>query len=280
MSRGRIFNIACAAGLAASTITCAAERITIPAGTLLMGSREGDGAERPVHEVRVSSFSIDRFEITNTQFAAFVAATAYVTDPERSARGWHWDGHWRQVNGANWRHPYGPDSSSSGLGSHPVVQVSWNDARAYCAWAGARLPTEAEWEHAARGAGTRRYAWGNAAPHAGTLYRASYGSDACCRSDAGDGYAYSAPVGSFPLGRSPLGVDDLTGNVWEWVADTYDPGYYRHSPLKDPVNRSAGAKRVIRGGGWGNNPWGLRATLRHANPPQYGLSMVGFRCAR
>lgn len=281
MSRWCACALALAAGLATITTVNGAEMIAIPAGILRMGSNDGEPAERPVHRVQVSRFLIDRHEITNTEFAAFVAATAYVTDVERGGAGWHWkNGRWKQIKGADWRHPYGPNSSIAERGAYPVVQVSWNDGRAYCAWTGKRLPSEAQWERAARGDGARRYAWGDAAPHEGNLYRASYGTDACCRTDRGDGYLYSAPVGSFAAGRTPLGVDDLTGNVWEWVEDAYDPGYYARAPKRDPVNRTPSGRRVIRGGGWGNNPWGMRATLRHANPPRFGLSMVGIRCAR
>ncbi|MBI2358885.1 MAG: formylglycine-generating enzyme family protein [Deltaproteobacteria bacterium] len=254
--------------------------VDIPGGPLLMGSDHGEPAEQPVHRVALSAFSIDRFETTNAEFAEFVSATGYVTDSERSGAGWDWDGKWREIKGANWPHPHGPASSIQGLERHPVVQVSWNDAQAYCRWRGKRLPTEAEWERAARGDGDRTYPWGNESPRGGTRYRASYGSDKCCRPDAGDGYLFTAPVGSFPLGRSPFGVEDLAGNVWEWVEDWFDPEFYRQSPSANQVNNTMGERKVIRGGGWGNNPFGLRSTLRHANPPETGLSMVGFRCAR
>jgi formylglycine-generating enzyme required for sulfatase activity len=106
------------------------------------------------------------------------------------------------------------------------------------------------------------YPWGWEPPRDGRRYRASYGSDRCCRADSGDGALYTAPVGSFPLGRSPFGIDDMAGNVWEWVDDHFDAG-----------------RRTIRGGGWGNDREGLRVDLRHANPPDIGLSMVGIRCA-
>ena len=256
------------------------QMLPIPRGTLLMGSDQGTPDERPVHRVTISAFSIERFEVTNAEFTAFVGSTGYVTDPERAGVGWDWDGEWRKVRGADWRHPQGLGSSLDGLDHHPVVQVSWRDANAYCRWRGARLPTEAEWERAARGDGGRTYPWGDEAPRDGMRYRASYGSDACCRADAGDGYLVTAPVGSFPSGQSPFGVYDLAGNVWEWVDDSFDPEFYRHSPAVDPVNRTPAGRKVIRGGGWGNNPWGLRSTLRHANAPDLGLSMAGFRCAR
>ncbi len=210
----------------------------------------------------IAAFSIDRRETTNAEFEAFVSATGHVTDAERTGTGWHWDGSWHETPRADWRHPRGPGSSVEGLDRHPVVQVSWNDAVAYCRWRGRRLPTSAEWERAARGADARPYPWGWEPPRDGGRHRASYGSDRCCRADAGDGALYTAPVGSFPLGRSPFGVDDMAGNVWEWVEDRFDA-----------------ARRAIHGGGWGNDPEGLRIDLRHANPPEIGLSMVGIRCA-
>ncbi len=256
------------------------EMISIPSGVFLMGSEKGESAEQPIHSVEILAFSIDRLEATNDDYAAFVAATGYITEPERSGAGWHWDGAWREVSRADWRHPRGPGSSIENLGKHPVVQVSWNDAKAYCRWKHKRLATEAEWERAARGDGTRIYPWGDEPPRSGKIYRASYGSDKCCRADSGDGYRFTAPVGSFSLGRSPFGVEDLAGNVWEWVEDWFDPDFYGGSPALNPVNNSPGKLKVIRGGGWGNNPFGLRSTLRHANPPDIGLSMVGFRCAR
>jgi len=254
--------------------------LRVPRGVLMMGSDQGTPAERPVHRVTISAFWIDRLEVTNADFATFVAATAHVTDPERAGVGWHWDREWHEVPGADWRHPHGPASSIAGLERHPVVQVSWRDAGAYCQWRQARLPTEAEWERAARGDGGRIYPWGDQAPREAGRYRASYGSDECCGADPGDGYLFTAPAGSFPAGQSPFAVQDLAGNVWEWVEDWFDPEFYNRSPAVDPVNTTPAGRKVIRGGGWGNNPWGLRSTLRHANPPDIGLSMVGFRCVR
>ena len=254
--------------------------VKVPPGNFSMGSDSGEPAERPIHDVTVSGFYLDRFEVTNAAFSEFVTATNHVTDPERNGVGWHWTGEWKQVKGADWRHPHGPQSSIEGLGQHPVVQVSWRDAAAYCEWRRKRLPSEAEWERAARNAGGVPYAWGNAPPVENALYRASSGSDRCCSADDGDGFLYTAPVGNFPSGRSPFGVDDMTGNVWEWVSDTYDESFYGRSPAADPMNTAPGKRKVIRGGGWGNNPWGLRTTLRHANTPESGLSMVGFRCAK
>jgi sulfatase modifying factor 1 len=267
-------------GLALTTPGATPEMIEIPAGTLRMGADDGEAAERPVHLVTVSAFAIDRFETTNAEFAKFVSATAHVTDAERTGVSWHWDGAWREVAGADWHRPHGPRSTANGLARHPVVQVSWRDARHYCTWRGKRLPTEAEWERTARGSGDRIYPWGDAPPREGARFRASYGSDRCCRADGSDGYVFTAPVGAFPLGRSPFGVDDLAGNVWEWVEDSFDEMFYSRSPAADPVNRTPDGRKVIRGGGWGNDSRGLRSTLRHANPPDIGLSMAGIRCAR
>jgi len=254
--------------------------VDIPGGTFLMGSDRGEPAEKPVHRVALSAYSFDRYETTNAEFAGFVTATGHVTDVERSGVGWDWDGKWREKKKADWRHPHGSESSIQGLDRHPVVQVSWNDAQAYCRWREKRLPTEAEWERAARGDGRRTYPWGDEPPRSEAQSRASYGSDRCCRADEGDGYLFTAPVGSFPRGRSPFGVEDLAGNVWEWVEDWFAPEFYRNSPSSNPVNNTTAERKVIRGGGWGNDAYGLRSTLRHANTPGIGLSMVGFRCAR
>jgi formylglycine-generating enzyme required for sulfatase activity len=254
--------------------------VKIPGGAFLMGSEQGEPAEKPVHRVVLSPYSLDRYETTNAEFAEFVSASGHVTDAERSGVGWDWDGEWREIKKADWRYPRGPKSSIQGLDRHPVVQVSWNDANAYCRWHGKRLPSEAQWERAARGDGDRVYPWGSDFPRDGTSYQASYGSDRCCRADEGDGYLFTAPVGSFSPGRSPFGVEDLAGNVWEWVEDWFDSEFYSRSVSPNPVNGKKAKRKVIRGGGWGNDPDGLRSTLRHANPPDIGLSMVGFRCAR
>jgi formylglycine-generating enzyme required for sulfatase activity len=188
-----------------------------------------------------------------------------VTDAERKGWGWVWAGRWRKVEGADWRHPAGPESSIAGLDEHPVVQVSQRDATAFCAFHGLRLPGDAEWEYAARGGDRRRYPWGDEAPRqAGEPRLANFGTVQCCAPDEGDGYARTAPVGSYPAGASPFGLLDMAGNVWEWTSEEHptEPG-----------------EIAIRGGGWGNNPYCLRVSYRHANPPHFSLDMVGFRCA-
>ncbi len=237
--------------------------VAVPGGDYLMGDAEGEANEAP-RPVSVGPFRIMRREVTNAQFAAFVAATGYRTDPERAGGGYVWPGRWRYLSGADWRHPEGPESTIAGHRDHPVVQVSAADAAAFCRWAGLRLPTEAEWEYAARGGDGRRYPWGNAPPAQQGLRRANFGTVACCAADASDGYRETAPVGSFAAGRSPFGLDDMAGNVWEWTASPF-PG------KPDEV--------ALRGGGWGNDPWCLRVSYRHGNPPDIGLDMVGFRCA-
>lgn len=241
-------------------------RVTLPGGTYLMGDAAGDANEKP-RTASVTPFTMGRHEVTNGQFSIFVKATGHVTDPERSATGYVWTDKWRPVPGATWQHPHGPESTIDGKPNHPVVQVSQRDAAAYCEWRGSRLPTEAEWEFAARGTDGRRYAWGNEAPAqtvAVIKRRANYGTDGCCAPDETDGYRTTAPVGSFPAGRSPFGLEDMAGNVWEWTTTQF-PGQKNWL--------------VIKGGGWGNNPYCLRAAYKHGNPPDIGLDMVGFRCA-
>ncbi len=241
----------------------AADLVAVPGGRFVMGDAEGEPDEAP-KPVEVAPFRLMRHEVTNAQFAEFVASTGYRTDPERSGAGYAWDGRWRLVPGTDWRHPYGPNSDIEDSADHPVVQVSARDAAAYCAWTGLRLPREAEWEFAARGTDGRRFPWGDAPPQAGPAAPANFGTVACCTADAGDGYPRTAPVGSYPAGASPYGILDMAGNVWEWTADAY-PG--------------APGQIALRGGGWGNNPYCLRVSYRHGNPPDIGLDMVGFRCA-
>ncbi|MBI2315473.1 MAG: formylglycine-generating enzyme family protein [Betaproteobacteria bacterium] len=239
------------------------ELVSIPGGSFVMGDARGEPDEAP-RQVTVKPFRMMRHEITNGEFAQFVAATGYSTDAERSGSGYVWTDRWREVAGAQWRRPQGPESSLHGLDRHPVVQVSARDAAAYCAWRGLRLPTEEEWEFAARGTDGRSYPWGNEPPAQRGERRANFGSERCCAPDASDGFERTAPVESYALGTSPFGLADMAGNVWEWTSAAYS-------------GRSG--QVALRGGGWGNDPYGLRASYRHGNPPDIGLDMVGFRCA-
>lgn len=236
---------------------------TVPAGTALLGDANGDKNE-VVREVAVRAFRLMRREVTNLQFAEFVADTGYTTTVESHGKGNVWDKRWKEVAGADWRHPQGPDSQLHALGLHPVVQVSAIDAEAFCSHHGLRLPSEEEWEYAARGLAGLRYPWGETLTQSLLPKVANAGTWSCCAPSKADGYLRTAPVGSFPAGRSAFGLDDMIGNVWEWTS----------SPFPDDPK-----KRSIRGGGWGNNPYCLRAAYRHANPPEIGLDMVGFRCA-
>jgi formylglycine-generating enzyme required for sulfatase activity len=271
--------------------------VLVPAGPFIMGtlneaqrrpivgSPQGD--EQPVRTVYLDAFYIDRTEVTNAEFARFVAATRHVTDAEQYGAGQIWGPNgWFEQEGAQWRHPMGPGDSIDGLDEHPVVQVSWNDATAFCAWSGKRLPREAEWEKAARGVDARDYPWGVDFDPTKLNY-----CDAGCfelphnDSSASDGHARTAPVGSFPAGASPYGALDMVGNAWEWVQDWYDSGYYATMPSVNPPGpeRSAGIgateHRVVRGGSWTSEPDFTRTTSRSYDPPTNTYFGVGFRCA-
>ncbi len=245
-----------------------ADLVVVPAATFVIGDPAGEADETP-RQVSVAAFRLMRHEVSNRLFAGFVAETGRVTDPEASGIGYVWDRRWRRVHGAQWRHPEGPGSDLSGLAEHPVVQVSARDAGAFCTWYGLRLPSEEEWEFAARGRDRRRYPWGdghpdNSDPNHSNLGYANFGTVLCCAPDASDGYLRTAPVGSYPTGASPHGLLDMAGNVWEWTSS-------RFPDRPEEV--------VLRGGGWGNDPYCLRVSYRHGNPADIGLDMVGFRCA-
>ncbi|HXU36244.1 MAG TPA: formylglycine-generating enzyme family protein [Blastocatellia bacterium] len=255
----------------------------IRGGRFLMGADDGLPVEAPVHQVLVKDFWIDRHAVTVNEFAAFIRNTGYKTESERLGWSGVFDvraGRWMKVDGADWRHPEGPASSASPM--EPVTQVTWNDAEAYAAWARKRLPTEAEFEYAARGGlAQKKYAWGDELTPQ-NKYRANWWQGSFPdRNTGGDGFIGRAPVGSFPANR--YGLYDMTGNVWEWCADRFGENYYRVSPADNPQGPDSGGHRVIRGGSWlcsDNYCTGYRVAARNHTAPDTGLNNLGFRCVR
>jgi iron(II)-dependent oxidoreductase len=218
-----------------------AEMVLVPAGEFWMGSDEYPD-EKPRHRVYLDAYHIDKYEVTNALYKRFMDPTG------RSAP-------------ALWT-----NSNFNGP-TQPVVGVDWYDAEAYCRWAGKRLPTEAEWEKAARGTDGRKYPWGHD-------WDSSKANSREIKIDK------TVAVGSYPAGVSPYGAHDMAGNVWEWVADWYDKDYYKRSPDRNPTGPSTGQYKVLRGGAWVNNPINLRTADRSSNTPDGRNNDVGFRCAR
>ena len=256
----------------------------VPAGSFAMGADDddSDGDEAPIHNVRLNAFWIDELEVTNALFDAFVADTGYVTTDELDGAG-HTvtTGTFELVRSANWRHPQGPGSDLTGRSQQPVTLVSWDDARAYCAWAGGRLPTEAEWEYAARGPDALTFPWGNSF----SAQRANYCDRNCppfswANDSADDGYRFMADVGTFAGGASWVGALDMAGNVWEWTADWYGEHYYATSPVDNPQGpaRVGDAGKTIRGGAWSSEIQGVRSAVRVPISPANGHYDVGIRC--
>jgi formylglycine-generating enzyme required for sulfatase activity len=220
--------------------------IEIPAGVFVMGSDAGDPEDAPAHQVDLPAYEIDKFEVTNADFDAFVQATGHVTDAEQAGK-------------KSWR-----DSFGEGQENHPVVRVTWNDAVAYCAWLGKRLPSEAEWEKAARATEELRYPWGNEWDPAKANTKAA-------------GLRGTTAVGSFGAGASPYGVEDLAGNVWEWTADWYQA--YPGNTVADAYYGET--CRVTRGGGWfDDEPQVVTYNRNCADPNKTAIDELGFRCAR
>ena len=280
----------------------AGEMVALAGGPFRMGTDDPDGfpadGEGPVHRVTLRPFRIDVTAVTNRQFAAFVDDTGYETDAERFGWSYVFAGHlpkkalrkargraasapwWAAVDGAQWRHPEGRGSHVGRRADHPVVHVSWADARAFAAWAGKRLPTEAEWEYAARGGlDGRRYPWGDELePDGGHRCNVWQGRFPDHNTRA-DGFAGTAPVRSFsPNG---FGLYETTGNAWEWCADGFSPTAYRDLPADDPVGPEA-PTRVIRGGSYlchASYCNRYRVAARSHNVPDSSSGNTGFRCA-
>jgi formylglycine-generating enzyme required for sulfatase activity len=264
-----------------------AEMVVIPAGEFTMGTPEGTGGlpdEHPERRVYLSGFLLDRLEVTNQAYAGFVQAT----------------GHRSPANSNPVRTLWDNNQPLSGIENHPVVNVSWEDAVAYCRWAGKRLPTEAEWEKAARGTDGRRYPWGNdwdftlansASYWAKRTIDFQSGADwdafwvhgegaRLSRENGINGEVLTMPVGSFPRGASPYGALDMAGNAAEWVADWFDPNYYRGAPLTDPSGPARGAIKAMRGGSWLKPVVSLRTSDRDWGTMNSRPSGAGFRCAK
>jgi len=272
----------------------------IPAGSFIMGSdadegEPGDG-ESPARRVHMPAFRIDRTAVTNREFAAFVQATDYVSvaeevgvsfvfagllpedfPPTRGVVDAPW---WREVEGACWRQPEGPGSSVEERADHPVVHVSWHDALAYCHWAGKRLPSEAEWEYAARGGlEGSRYAWGDELTPDGAHRCNIWQGRFPMRNTQDDGFYGTAPVDAFEA--NGFGLFNVCGNVWEWCADWFD-NHFTRADLINPHGPLHGNRRVIRGGSflchesYCNR---YRMAARSSNGPDATTSHMGFRCA-
>jgi eukaryotic-like serine/threonine-protein kinase len=234
--------------------------VYVPAGDFIMGNLLGVGSdeEAPQHMVILDGYWIDRTEVTNAQYHIFVNATGYRTPA--------------LCNSVDITYNDGDKSD------HPVVCVNWDDAQAYCAWAGGRLPTEAEWEKAARGVDGRTYPWGGGfdgsqANYCDTNCELNYKDTA-----TNDGYVRTAPVGSYPAGASPYGTLDMAGNVWEWVNDWYNFFYYAKSPQINPQGPNMGEYRVLRGGAWSGISTNMRSAFRAWLAPDMGDRAIGFRC--
>ena len=291
--------------------------IWIPAGTFVMGGQDDAPDNKPLHSATLDGFWMDKTEVTNQQFEVFVSATGYKTVAERKPDAKDFPGvpedklvpgaavftpplgpvsldehliWWRYVPGADWRHPGGPETNLKGRETHPVVNTCWDDAAAYAKWAGKSLPTEAQWEYAARGGLDRqRYVWGAELTPNGKWQANIWQGRFPNENTELDGFRGTSPVASFP--PNGYGLYDMAGNVWEWCADWYRPDYYENSPLENPQgpresfdpSEPGMPKRVQRGGSiLCSDMYCIRYLpgARGKGAPDTGLSHLGFRCVK
>jgi formylglycine-generating enzyme required for sulfatase activity len=279
--------------------------VKLDGGRFLMGTDTKTGfpldGEGPVRPVRIDAFYIDRYNVTNSQFDEFTRAADYRTEAERFGWSFVFQGHiapedylrlvedtvagakwWCKVRGADWRHPEGPDSNIAERAHHPVVHVSWNDAVAYCQWAGKRLPTEAEWEYAARGGLEQKlYPWGDELTPEGRHLCNIWQGKFPTHDAAEDGYSAPCPVDAFP--PNGYGLYSITGNTWEWCADWFDPEYPLLATRMNPVGPPRGELKSIRGGSYlchASYCNRYRVAARTCNTPDSATTNMGFRCVR
>jgi sulfatase modifying factor 1 len=285
----------------ASLRTDATELVALDGGWFQMGSddvyayqQDGEG---PVRSVRVDPFRIGARSVSNDEFAQFVEATGYVTSaehygtsfvfagllpddfpPTRAVAAAPW---WREVPGACWRHPEGGRSTLDARADHPVVHVSWDDALAYCRWSGLHLPTEAQWEYAARGGlEGMRFPWGNTLrperEHRMNVWQGTFPT----HNTLADGYLGTAPVDAYP--PNGFGLHNMTGNVWEWTADRFSTTWHLGGTRENPTGPESGDRRALRGGSYlchASYCYRYRVSARMANTPDSSTGNIGFRCA-
>jgi len=280
------------------------DMVQLDGGAFLMGTESEQAfpqdGEGPVRKVVLDGFYIDRYAVTNERFAEFVRATGYKTESERLNWSFVFQGHiaenqrelvaarvpgvswWCKVNGAAWNHPEGPDSDISSRAHYPVTHVSWNDAHAYAEWAGKRLPTEAEWEYAARGGLEQKvFPWGDELVPAGQHRCNVWQGEFPLVDLAEDGYAGTAPADTFP--PNGYGLYNITGNTWEWCSDWFSPGYHVSAGRTNPVGPLRGQTKVMKGGSYLCHQSycnRYRVAARSSNEPDSATTNIGFRCVR
>ncbi len=281
------------------------EMIRLDGGRFLMGTESPEGfpsdGEGPIREVTLDAFYMDRYPVTNRQFAEFVAATGYKTESERFGWSFVFQGHiapeqysklvdqtapqtnwWCKVSGAAWNHPEGPDTSIDAREDFPVVHVAWTDAAAYCEWAGKRLPTEAEWEYAARGGFEQRiYPWGDELTPGGVHLCNTWQGEFPNRDTGEDGYTAVCPVRAFP--PNGYGFQVITGNAWEWCNDWFHPTWHIDATRVNPVGPLNGAARAMKGGSYLCHKSycnRYRVAARTSNTPDSATTNLSFRCVR